>query len=146
MASEAITLARKGIDAFNRADWPATRDLTADGVVYAELGTGRRTQGVDEFVGLAQAWKAAFPDAKGTVTRELESGDTAVVEVTWTGTHTGNLATPTGDRIPPTGKKISVPAVQIVQVRGGKITETRHYFDLTTMMVQLGLMPAMTRA
>ena len=146
MAAEAITLARKGIEAFNRADWSTTRDLTADGFAYTEFGTGRRTQGADDFIRLAQAWRVAFPDSKGTVTSELESNGIAVLEVTWAGTHTGDLATPMGDKIPPTGKKISIPAVQFVRVSGGKIAETKHYFDLTTMMVQLGLMPAMSRA
>jgi steroid delta-isomerase-like uncharacterized protein len=146
MAADAIALAKEGVDAFNKADWAKTRSMTTADVVYNELATGRRVVGADDFVELSKGWRTAFPDAKGTVTVALESGDTAVLEITWTGTQTGELLTPTGDKIPPTGKKVSIPAVQIVRTSGGKIAETKHYFDLMTMMAQLGVIPAATRA
>lgn len=146
MAADAIALAKEGVDAFNKADWARTRNLTSHDVVYVETATGRTVKGVDQFIEVAKAWRVAFPDAHGTVTSELKSGDAAVIEITWTGKQTGELLTPSGDKIPPTGKKINVPAVQIVQTSGGKITGTKHYFDLMTMMTQLGVVPAGARA
>jgi steroid delta-isomerase-like uncharacterized protein len=146
MATDAIALAKEGVDAFNKADWTRTRNMTAPDVLYDELATGRHVKGVDEFVEVSKGWRFAFPDAKGTVTSALESGDTAVIEITWQGTQTGALLTPTGDKIPPTGKKVNVPAVQIVRTSGGKIVETKHYFDLMTMMTQLGVVPAASRS
>ena len=144
--AQAIQLAKEGVEAFNRADWNRSREIATPDTVYNELGTGCRVQGIDAFLELSKGWRSAFPDATGTVTSELESGDTAVIEVIWTGTQKGELITPTGDKIPATGKKVSVPAVQIVRVSGGKIAETKHYFDLMTMMAQLGLMPSAARA
>lgn len=144
--AHAIALAKEGVEAFNKADWAKTRSMSTPDVVYSELATGRRVVGADDFIELSKGWRSAFPDAMGTVTSELESGDTAVVEVTWSGTQTGELVTPTGDRIPPTGKKVSIPAVQVVRTSGGKIAETKHYFDLMTMMAQLGVMPTAARA
>ena len=89
----------------------------------------------------AQGWKTAFPDAQGTITKELASGDTAVLEITWDGTQTGPLDGP-GGTIPATGKKVRLEAVQVVTVAGGKVTETRHYFDLLGMLQQLGVVPS----
>jgi predicted ester cyclase len=43
--------------------------------------------------------------------------------------------------IPPTGKRVEVKAVQVVKVRGDKIAETRHYFDLMGLLQQVGAVP-----
>jgi steroid delta-isomerase-like uncharacterized protein len=142
MASDAIALAKEGVEVFNQSDWGRITQLSTPNVFYDEVGTGRRVEGPDAFIALSKGWKTAFPDAKGTVNSTLASGDTAVIEVTWTGTQTGELVTPTGDRIPATGKKVKIPAVQIVTTSGGKIAGTRHYFDSMTMMMQLGVVPS----
>jgi steroid delta-isomerase-like uncharacterized protein len=144
--ADAISLAKEGVEAFNQGDWGRTQQLSTPDVVYYEAATGTRTKDVDSFVQASKAWRSAFPDAKGTVTSSLASGDTAVLEITWEGTQKGDLMTPSGDRIPATGKKVSIPAVQIVQTSGGKIAETHHYFDLMSMMAQLGVMPAGARS
>ncbi len=145
MAGDAINLAKAGVEAFNDGDWEHSRRTLAPNAVYVEVATGRRTEDVESFIQLAKAWRSAFPDAKGTVTGALEGGTTAVLEITWAGTHTGPLATPAGE-IPATGKKMSVAAVQIVETSNGKITEARHYFDLMTMLAQLGVVPAAAHA
>jgi steroid delta-isomerase-like uncharacterized protein len=144
--ADAITLAKEGLEAFNKGDWDHTRGITSSNVVYVEVATGRQTSDIEKFIELAKGWRHAFPDANGTVTNALESGSTAVLEITWTGTHSGDLLTPTGDKIPPTGKKINVTAVQVVEASGGKMTAVRHYFDLMTMLAQLGVLPAPARA
>lgn len=145
MATDAITLAKEGVEAFNKGDWEQTKRITAPNVAYKEMATGRKTENVDQFIELAKAWRAAFPDAKGTVTSAIASGDTAVLEITWAGTQTGALATPSG-QIPATGKKINVPAVQVVHTSGGKVAAANHYFDLMTMLAQLGVVPAPAHA
>lgn len=142
---DAISIAKEGIEAFNKGDWDHMRRLTASNSVYVEPATGRRTDTVDDFIELGKGWRAGFPDVKGTITSALESGGTAVLEITWAGTHTGTLVTPMGE-IPATGKKTVTEAVEIVQTSDGKITEMKHYFDLMTLMAQLGLLPAAAHA
>jgi len=144
--ADAIAIAKEGIEAFNKGDWDHTRRITSSDVVYVEVATGRQTKDVESFIQLAKGWRHAFPDAKGVVTGAIESGSTAVLEITWTGTHSGDLETPTGDKIPPTGKKMSVAAVQVVETSNGKVAEAKHYFDLMTMLAQLGVLPAPARA
>jgi len=142
---DVIALAKESIDAYNRGDWGRIRQLFASDGVYQEIATGRTARGVDEFNALNQGWKSALPDSKGTVTSALASGDTAVIEVTWEGTHTGPLQTPTGETIQPTGRSVKVPGVQIIKTSGDQIKETRHYFDAMSLMVQLGVIPAGSR-
>jgi steroid delta-isomerase-like uncharacterized protein len=100
--------------------------------------THRRVDGADAFVDLCKGWAAAFPDSRPEFHNAVASGQTVVLELTWTGTHTGPLATPTGD-VAPTGKSINLRSIQVVEVRDGKAAGTRQYFDMATMMSQLGL-------
>ncbi|MBR1237848.1 ester cyclase [Bradyrhizobium sp. AUGA SZCCT0182] len=113
--------------------------------MYDEKGTNRRIKGAGEIIEAWQGWAKAFPDSKATFVREFASGDTAVLELVWKGTHTGPLQTPAGT-IPPSNKRIEVPACQIVQVEGGKAKSAVHYFDLLTMLTQIGASGAVKTA
>jgi hypothetical protein len=66
------------------------------------------------------------------------SGNTVVVELTWRGTHTGPLQTPRGV-IASTGKTINVRACQVIELSGDKTKAVRQYFDLGTLLQQLGV-------
>jgi steroid delta-isomerase-like uncharacterized protein len=116
------------------------RRRSPDPSVY-ELATQRRVQGPDAIVELSKGWRQAFPDAKGTITKAVESGDTVVLEIIWEGTHNGELKSAMG-AIPATYKRVKIPAVEVVTFKGDKIAETKHYFDLMTMLAQIGALPA----
>jgi len=136
-----IKVARGIVEAFNRSDWEACKAaLTADSV-YDEVGTSRRLQGVGQIIQALQGWKGAMPDVKGAVTNALATGNTAVLEVTWQGTHTGPLPSPRGT-LPATGKQQTTRSGWVLNVDGGKIKESRHYFDMLSFMQQLGVLPS----
>lgn len=118
---------------------------TAENAVYEEMATQRRTQGRDATVQLAMEWRQAFPDAKGTIQRITASGNTVTAEILWEGTHKGTLTSPAG-AIPATGKRVQMRAVQVATVEAGKLKQTNHYFDLMTMLQQLGATPQQTGA
>lgn len=84
-------------------------------------------------------WSQAFPDNKITIDREYIAGSVVVQEGTFTGTHTGNLVAPDGTVIPPTGRRLSGPYVNIIVVEDGVITSDRLYYDRLDMLEQLGL-------
>jgi steroid delta-isomerase-like uncharacterized protein len=128
MAVDKIRQAKEGVEAFSAGDWDRFKAPLSSDAVYEELGTQRRVQGPDAIVELSKGWRKAFPDAKGTITKAIESADTVVLEITWEGTHTGEL--------------VGAPAVQVVSFKGDKVSETKHYFDQMTMLAQLGVLPA----
>jgi len=139
--ADKIQLAKQNVEAFGKGDWASFKaPLSADSV-YQELATQRRVQGPDAIVELSKGWRQAFPDAKGTITKAVESGDTVVLEILWEGTHNGELKSAMGN-IPATYKRVKIPAVQVVTFKGDKIAETKHYFDLMTMLAQIGALPA----
>ena len=67
----------------------------------------------------------------------FSSGDKVVVRWTGTGTHVGEV-----NGIPPTGKKISVDAISIHRMAGGRIAETWEVWDTLGFLQQLGVVPA----
>ena len=132
-----VELARKQIDAFNTGDWEQLGASFAADSLYNELGTQRKIEGPEKIVELFKAWKTAFPDAVGTVTSAMASGDKAALELTWKGTHTGPLETAEGT-IPASGKQQETPAAVFFTFDGDKIKESRHYFDSMTLLKQIG--------
>ncbi len=135
-----VRIAREQIDAFSSSDWERMQaGLTAD-ARYDELGTQREVEGPEKIVELFKGWKTAFPDAAGTVTSAVASGNTAALEVTWKGTHTGPLGTAEGT-IPASGKRQETPGAIFFTFEGGKIKESRQYFDSMTLLKQIGAEP-----
>jgi steroid delta-isomerase-like uncharacterized protein len=137
MSEELIALAREGVEAFNAGDWERFRATLAPNSVYEEPGTQRRLEGPDAIIEVNEGWKAAFPDAKGTITDAFACGDRVAVQITWEGTQSGPLQVPGGE-IPPTGRKVTVQACEVMRAEGGKLVEESHYFDMLGMLEQLG--------
>ena len=132
-----IEIAKAAVTAYNEKDWNKTRDMLAADAVYDEKATNRRLEGAGQIIEAFQGWANAFPDSKATFIREFASGDTAVLELVWKGVHTGPLQTPTG-AIPASNKPIELPACEVFWVEGEKIKSASHYFDMLTMLTQIG--------
>lgn len=140
-ATDLVQVADAFIKAFDAGDWLQFRAPLSPDVAYEETGTGRRTQGADVYVQLVQGWKQAFPDVTGTIRQAIGSGNTVVQEITWQGTHTGELLGPAGTK-PPSGKQIAVPASVWYTFQGDQIREIHHHLDMMSMLQQLGAIPA----
>jgi steroid delta-isomerase-like uncharacterized protein len=140
MAQSAEDLARESIDCYNAGDFDGLRSLLADDFYEEELATQRRLEGADARVEAAQSWKRAFPDEQGTITGAYSSGNTVAIELTWEGTQSGPMAMPNGQELPPSNKRMTVRSVEVIEIEDGKIKVLRHYFDLMTMLQQIGAM------
>jgi steroid delta-isomerase-like uncharacterized protein len=134
-------IAEATITAFNTSNWAQFRAALASDVSYQETGTGRRAASADAYLQSVQAWKQAFPDAIGTIRNVVANGTTVVQELEWTGTQTGDMATP-GGILPASGKQISVLASLWLTFQGDTIQEVHHHMDVMTMLMQLGAIPA----
>ena len=138
-----VQVAEAVLAAFNASDWPHFQVPLAPNVVYEEPTTQRRTEGADAYVQLVQSWKQAFPDAKGTIRNVVQSGNTVVQEITWTGTHTGPLLTPSG-MLPASGKSIGVQAVVWYTFQSDTVQEVHHHLDVMSMLQQIGARPSVS--
>lgn len=135
---ELIAAAKAPVEAYNSKDWGAAREAMAPGYVFEELSTGRTLTGVDDVLESWEAWGRAFPESRATFDEPLVDGDTVVLRLTWRGENSGPLSLPTGE-VAPTGKTVEFKACQVTRVEDGKAVATTHYWDLQTMLSQLGI-------
>jgi len=127
-------------DAFKSMDEPGIRAVVSDDVEF--VMPGMTTRGVDAYIEMARVWWNAFPDMALSSSGVCVDGDTAVEEGVMAATHTGPMPAPTGEMIPPTGKRVEIAYTDCFTVRDGKVVSDRLYMDRMTMLEQLGLIPA----
>jgi steroid delta-isomerase-like uncharacterized protein len=142
LSPQALAKAAKAlIEAYNDRNWEKAKASITPDFVYDEVATGRKLTGADETLEVWKAWAQAFPDSKGSFQATHVADDGAVtLEVTWTGTHQGPLQTPQGP-IAPTGRRIEIRACAVVEIAGERARTQRHYFDMATLLQQIGVMP-----
>ncbi len=133
-----IAAAKAPLMAYNDKNWDALKASITPNFVYDEVATERKVQGVDNVMPLMKEWGEAIPDSKATFDNAYVSGNTVVIELTWRGTHTGPLNLPSGP-VPGTGKSIEIRSCNVFEITGDKASMQRQYFDMGTMLRQLGI-------
>jgi steroid delta-isomerase-like uncharacterized protein len=137
--ANAESIAREMVDAINRDDMAAYKALLHPEYSYRGPD-GQIERGQDAAVAVIQMYRSAFPDdLKVDIQNIYAAGDTALVEFIGGGTHRGELA-----GVAPTGRRVAMPVLTILEIRDGKIHTEREYFDSGYMMQQLGVVPAAT--
>ena len=136
---EARTLTENYVKVWNDHDAAGWLDsFSADAALVAPGGvSGSGAEMVNMFYAL---WQDAFPDNQVRVVAIVEDGDMSVLQAVFEGTHTSTLNAP-DQSIPATGKRVSVPFVNVNKIGGGKLTNFALYFDRAELLGQLGLMP-----
>ena len=136
---ELKALAERYYDAFNRGDLDEAVKAFSPDVETIEPGAGTM-HGADQWKAYGAGFKRAMPDARLNIKSAVEQGNTLSVEGVFTGTHTGPMATPAGE-IPPTGRTVNLPYVDVYTAQGGRFVTHQVYYDQITMLAQLGLIP-----
>ena len=132
-------LAEQGVQLFNAGDVEGLVNLyTEDATLVSPVGTFKGRAAIHEY---RSSEKGAFPDRTMTLDVSVEQGDTIADEWTWAGTHTGRLVMPDGTELPPTGKRIELKGMELVQLRDGKVAVHHGYWDNMALAGQLGLLP-----
>lgn len=137
--NEAIV--RETHEAFNARDLDRAAAYAAEDAEWVTVATGETFRGPEGYKRYMQNWTTAFSDASTEITAVHAGEDFAIVEFVGRGTHDGPLRSPGGD-IPATGRSLETRFCEVFDMRDGRITGARSYFDLAGMMVQLGLTPA----
>lgn len=132
-----IDIARMHIKAFSESDWDTLMSLATPDCTYEEIATGLKLDGPSQIVEGLKSWKNAFPDLKGTITGYTGDNRSLAIELTWDGRFTGQLMTPNG-MISGNGATGSIRAAQFIAFANERISSTRHYFDLNSILMQAG--------
>ncbi|MGM9472537.1 ester cyclase [Pseudarthrobacter sp. YS3] len=136
--------AREVMDRFTESMDTQDRDALArayaDEAVLITPDEGQIT-GRDKITNYLYHFWEAFPDIRYEYTAKYDAGDVAVDEGYVVATNTGPIRLPSGETLPPTGKKVRVRSCDIAQVEAGQIKSHHFYFDQLDYMAQLGLLP-----
>jgi steroid delta-isomerase-like uncharacterized protein len=139
--ANAESVVREMIDAINRDDMTRYGELLHPEYSYRG-GDGQTQRGPDAGVAITQMYRTAFPDDMELDVQKIHAaGDTVIVEFIGKGTHRGELA-----GIAPTGRRVELPVVTILEIKDGKVHTEREYMDSGYLMQQLGVVPAPTTA
>jgi steroid delta-isomerase-like uncharacterized protein/uncharacterized protein (TIGR02246 family) len=90
--------------------------------------------GKEEAKKFFKAVTTAFPDAKFDVKRAWGLGDYVIAEYELTGTHKGALG-----QIKPTNRKVAIEGVDVMKMKGGKLSRAWTYTNGLQLMTQLGM-------
>lgn len=101
--------------------------------VYEDVTAGHISRGRAEVRKWAEGGFAAVENFKIEVVSSSFHNGRGVAEWVWSGTDKGLFKT---------GKNFSVRGVSVFEVRRGKISRYKEFYDFATIMRQVGLLPA----
>lgn len=136
-ARQNIRLIQARYDAVNAHDLDKFEGFYADSITWNDPGLAKPIKGPAAVRRRLQSLVRAFPDLQWRLDRIFTQGENVCAEFTFTGTHKGKLQGKTRDSIPATGESIRLQGVGIYVVRGGKIVDSRIYFDFGALAGQL---------
>ena len=133
-----VTVARTFHQSWDDRDPDVGASVIADDCEFVDVPRGELQIGPQGYKNDYERWRTAFPDGMVKITNIIAEGDWVVVEFTNSGTNTGPLKTAIGD-FPPTNRKIEVSYCSVMQIKNGKVISGRDYYDVSTILRQLGL-------
>jgi steroid delta-isomerase-like uncharacterized protein len=132
-------IALRGIEeVWNQGNLDAADEIYATDYVYHDPGNPAGWHGLEGIKQAVSTYRAAYPDLHFTVEDIVAEGDKVVVRWTGVGTHNGELM-----GIPPTGKLVATPGLNLIRYKEGKAVEEWSGWDTLGMMQQLGVIPPM---
>jgi predicted ester cyclase len=139
---ENIKAAHAFFDAWNAGDLSRGDAYEADGLMAEGPGAaGPMNKQQNRMYN--QNFLTAFPGSKFEKLLTVAQGDYVVVNWKISGVHTGPMQSPSGGIVPPTGRTATIVGSTTSQVKNGKITHYYLFWDMTSLLGQLGLLPPM---
>jgi steroid delta-isomerase-like uncharacterized protein len=136
-ATDPRAIVQRVYDALNRHDLDAFCGLFAED--FVDHGDDPPTVGRDAMRQHIAPFLSAFPDLHTSLDQMIvdAANETISSRTTTTGTHQNELM-----GIPPTGRQIRVPGVDLARLSGGLIAERWGGLDTFSLLKQLGVIGA----
>jgi steroid delta-isomerase-like uncharacterized protein len=128
-------------ECWNAHDLPRILEHYNDDVVWRNIPTGELYDGKAEVGAFLESLFNGLDDLELEVTLRLPRGKYVAEEYHIRGLHTGELL-----GIPPTYRYVDIPCISFVEMRDGKWKEDRFYYDVSTVLRQMGLFPPLEMA
>jgi steroid delta-isomerase-like uncharacterized protein len=123
--------------ATNSHDMERILSFFTDDVVYEDVALGKVNRGKKEVKDFLSEAFFKFPDFKIEMKSGFNAGDWSVGEWIMSGTFVQS----SNPGRPATSRTFSVRGVSITEFRRGKISRNSDYWDYTSFLQQVGLMP-----
>ena len=130
---EAKTLIEEVLEIWNEDNLALAKELLAPDFVEHIIGSREDVVGIDAYKEHVTYWRTVVPDIHFTTDEIIVKDDKIVWRWTFTGINTG----PMGD-ILPTGKKLRISGISIIQVVNKKLVEEWTYHNGAAFLRQLG--------
>jgi steroid delta-isomerase-like uncharacterized protein len=128
-------------ECWNAHDLPRILEHYNDDVVWRNVPTGEVYEGKAEVGAFLESLFNALDDLELEVTLRVPRGKYVAEEYHIRGLHTGELL-----GIPATYREVDIPCISFVEMRDGKWKEDRFYYDVSTVLRQMGLFPPLEMA
>ncbi len=137
MASRNVEIFREAHRAFNRRDFDAVASRMVDGFTYQDHARGMTYSGRQGFRQFMSAWVSAFSNAEVCDAVYIDGGDVVVAQFRGRGVNDGGMGP-----FRATGRAMDLPFCEILRFdEGGGILSGAIYYDVMTMLTQLGIAP-----
>jgi steroid delta-isomerase-like uncharacterized protein len=136
MATDVKKLIDDLFSAWNSHDVNKTLSLHTDDCVYENWARESVRHGKKELSAYLNSGFVDIPDYKAELKSVFCGDDWAVAEYVFSGTNAHSMA-----GIPATGKTFSIRCATVFQLHNGKISRTSDYYNMMTLLQQVGLMP-----
>jgi len=138
MTASAEKWIKDAVEAWESGDIEGYFSFYTDDCINEHVAAGKVLRGKEELRNYYKALLTAFPDFKVEIKSCFASGNQVCSETIYSATHKGKMP---DMPMEPTGKHWSVPGVRVDELKDGKSYRSRIYFDMASILQQLGVMP-----
>jgi steroid delta-isomerase-like uncharacterized protein len=122
--------------AWNSHDIERVLSFYSPDYVGSDVGQPRLQRGHAGMRAMLEQYWCAFPDLRFSVTHTVVQGGRVAILWVAEGTHQGPIM-----NIPPTGHKVEVRGVSVIDVQDGLVVRGQYIWDLAGMLRHMGLLP-----
>jgi len=125
------------VEFINTASEAMADELIATNAVFHVPGRPEPMRGPAGYLAIIAMMREGFPDVKWILDEMVAEDDKVAARFTMRGTHQGTFF-----GVPPTGKKITVQAMNFYRLANGKFVEERGQPDMLGLLQQIGAVPS----
>jgi steroid delta-isomerase-like uncharacterized protein len=138
MSAEANKLTmRRFVEFINTASAGLAKELISPNAIFHVPGRPEPMRGPAGYLAIIEMMRGGFPDIQWTLEEMVAEDDKVAARFTMRGAHQGTFM-----GVPPSGKKITVQAMNIYHLSNGKFVEEHGQPDMLDLLQQIGAVPS----
>jgi len=136
MTADLATYAETINAAWNSHDIEKVLSFYSPEYIGDDVGQASLLRGHEGLRAMLENYWRAFPDLRIKVVSTLVEGNRVAIVWMAEGTHQGPIM-----NIPPTGHRVEVRGVSVIDVENGRVVRGQYIWDLAGMLRHMGLLP-----